>query len=303
MAASSLYSVRGKTWWSEAKRVFMLSLDLSEALIETTRALKSIPNGVIALVMVMPAVIAAHALFVGAYTMDFDSTVMATEGFRRFAEERMAWMAGIAFLAWSLQMLGVSFAFFSTAIEMLGSRFSQFNLPSWRAITVASIIFDAVTDTERVNYFLVPLWGPWTNNAEGLFGVILGGPGVWMMAIFWVFCWVTTLVASSYYLELLFVVAVWSVVGLLFKSIGYWVLGWLAGKGWIAKMNETGGFSDAAVSGGRTAASRPGPKAQAPRSGGDPRRGGGPSPRNAPPRGGPRWPPVDLDDDDLDDEE
>lgn len=260
--SQSIYAQRPRGWWANIQHWFLLSLDLSEALIETTKTLKSEPNGSVSFVKLWPALAGWFGWFVLAYVMDIAPTLEASTWLQTEAAERLKWLSGIGLLAWSLQFLNTVITLFPTAVQMLGSRFSQFRLPSWQVAAATAIVWDAGTNVEPVNALMNPAWDWMTNNAVGMWGVLQGGIPSIVGAAVWAVMWLLLLLASTYYFELLFVITGWYAIGLAWKSLGYWALGWLAGKSWTKNFNWTGGFADSNVRGGATTGSRPGHKGQ-----------------------------------------
>jgi hypothetical protein len=147
-------------------------------------------------------------------------------------------VAAAAFIGWAIRVVPTALTVLPTVSEMLGARFARFNIPAFQAVTWLFVLWDLGTDIPRINENINPLWSQFVqgSTATGIIGIlgtfdlrVIGG------AIGFYVVWVLALLGASYFLELITVMLLWAFVALLWKSIGYWVAKFMAGK--------KGGFS------------------------------------------------------------
>jgi hypothetical protein len=261
----SLYSTaRGNTWYSKLGLRFLEAIDLSENLVRTTKAIRTVPNGAISLVLAFLAVLPLIGFGSLAWYFDIDSSWVTMEGVRSSVTERLAVIVAVGWVAvvvgFMVQAIPWALTLLPTATEMLGSKFAQFNIAAFQWATWTFIVYDAASDVPRVNAEMLPYWSNFVGaelaNA-GFWGIVFSfNIKVWGAALGYHILWVLALFGASYFLELITLLCLWAVVGFLWKSVGYWVLKVLAGKKWAAKFNRNGGFDDSSVKGAASGGGR-----------------------------------------------
>lgn len=225
-----MYGQTYKYWWQRLGMKFLEAVDISENLVRTTNAVASIPNGWISLLLSPVAFLAALSWAAGAYYFDIYSSWQAMTPYRERVLEVAAGLAAVGvFLAWLVQILPFSLTVLPTFTELLGSRFARFGIPAVQGAVWFFVLFDAATDIQYVNEFMESFRVHFYNVDAGFWGIALN-PRQLIGFFAYGTTWTLALLAASYFLELLTLIFIWAGVGLLWKSIGYWVLGWLAGK-------------------------------------------------------------------------
>lgn len=247
---STLYETKPKTWYGGFVMRFLEALDLSENIVRVTKALVTIPNGAVALVLALVALLPSVGFSSLAWYFDIDSSWVAMEGIRTSIEDRLtAITAGAAIgalLGFLAQAIPWALTLLPTATEMLGSKFARFSVASFQWAVWFFVVYDALTDIPRINEELSPYW-PTFVGAEyadaGFFGILFSlNPGVWGAALGYHLLWLLALAGASYFLELLAVLSIWTVFALLYKSLVYWALKFVASRGWVERFNKSGGF-------------------------------------------------------------
>lgn len=258
----SLYTTaHPRAWYGKMGLRFLEAIDLSENLVRVTKALKSIPNGVIALILGVIAILPFLGFGSLAWFFDIDSSWVAMDGVRNSIQTRLLAITAVGWLAllvgFMVQAVPWALTLLPTATEMLGSKFAQFNIPVFQWATWFFVLFDGASDIPRVNELMTPYWPQFVGEA-----MANAGWGEWFWAIVTLnfkavgaaigyhALWVLALFGASYFLELAALLCLWAVVGLLWKSLGYWLMKLFAGKGWASKFNRSGGFDDSSVKGG-----------------------------------------------------
>lgn len=251
MNKGSVYeTMQTKTWYGAIALRFLEALDLSENLVRVTKALVTVPNGVISLLLALLAVWPSIGFGALAWYFDIDSSWVAMEGLRESIQGRLATIGAIGALAvvvgFLVQVIPWALTLLPTAVEMLGSKFAQFSVAVFQWAVWFFVLYDAVTDIPRLNSHLLPYW-PAFIGAEyadaGLFGILLSfNPAVWGAAIGYHLLWVLALFGASYFLELATILCIWATLALLYKSLVYWALKFIASREWAARFNQSGGF-------------------------------------------------------------
>lgn len=225
-----MYAQSYNTWYKRLGVKFLEAIDISENLVRTTQAVASIPNGWISLILAPVAFVVALSWAAGAYYFDFYSSWTAMTPYRERVLEVAAGLAAVGvFLAWLVQVLPFSLTVLPTFTEMLGSRFARFGIPAVQGAVWFFVIFDAATDIPHVSEFMEMFKVHFYNVDAGFWGIALN-PRQLIGFFAYGITWTLALLAASYFLELLTLIFVWAGIGLLWKSIGFWVLGWLAGR-------------------------------------------------------------------------
>lgn len=236
---------------------FLKALDLSENLSRATQYLRKTPNGVISLILAILALFPTLALAALAFYFDIDATWSALATLRSLIETRLAEIstvfAGKVLLVLLVQLVPFAITLLPTTFELLGSRLARFDIAVFQVLTWFFILFDAITDIPRVNALSATTWAPLLGEGANytIFQALLTfNPEIIAASFAYSVLWVLGLFAASFFLELATILMLWIFCGLLFKSVGYWIIKLFAGSEWAKEFNRTGGFDAYSVRSG-----------------------------------------------------
>lgn len=243
---------RRDTWYKRWGIKALEALDLSENLYRASLGLKEVPNGWISLIMLPIAIIVTIGFASLALLFDVMPTWEATNTIRTNAETMFQGMALAGLLGWLAQWAPLSLTFLPTGTELLGSKLAQFDIPLLQIAVWMFVGFDMATDLGHVNHEMRVHWvsfvglpyeqGFGDGVLVSIWNFLLAGPKVWVGAALYHLVFLGVLLSASYGLELITILLGWTTVALVWKSFGYWILGWWNGSSGRARFNRGGGI-------------------------------------------------------------
>jgi hypothetical protein len=243
MSAGSLYATaRPSNWFSKLAHKFLEAIDLSENINRVTTTLKTIPNGFQAFLLFPFAALFFLVVASFAWFFDIDSSYVATNSLAdriTTALQGSAVIGVIVTLVVAWLPFGITLA--PTVAEMLGAKFARMRVAVFQWAVWTAVVFDLITDIPRVNEQMLPVWESWTGgHGYGSIWAALFAADfhAFFAGICWSVAWVVVLLAASYFLELLAVLMLWITISLLMKSVGYAIIGILAGRGFFEFISD-----------------------------------------------------------------
>lgn len=176
-----------------ALEAFWKTVDISDNLSLTTKAVKSIPYGWQSGAFALVCFAATFGFGWMAWTFDLHSSWAAMAKVR---EMLVASLAGLAVATY----IGAMLTYMPTLLEMFGARFARFNIIIVQIAVVGLSIFDLFTDLPEVQQLMNHAW-PFFSQ-----GGILGYVSWYLLFALWWFL-------SSYGWELLTCIFAWAAVG------------------------------------------------------------------------------------------